>query len=242
MLCQRWSTKSSAALKVPRTLSTLSKVARCAFLLLCCCNASAQATSNIPVLHQAESIGANEPDEQWAFSASVYVYFPPKAGNYLQPTLTADHDWLHLEVRYNYEELDTGSAWVGYNFGGGDKMEWEFSPMLGAVFGKLSGVAPGYRGSLSWRRLELYSEGEYIIDTVDSSASYFYNWSELSLSLLERFRVGAVIQHTHVYQTDREIQRGVLVGLSYKRADLTGYVFNPDDHNPTVVIALSVSW
>jgi hypothetical protein len=32
------------------------------------------------------------------------------------------------------------------------------------------------------------------------------------------------------------------VGLSYKRADLTGYVFNPGDHNPTVVIALSVSW
>jgi len=113
--------------------------------------------------------------------------------------------------------------------------------MLGAVFGELFGVAPGYRGSLSWQTLELYTEGEYIIDTADSSASYFYNWSELSLGLFDLLRIGVVMQHTHVYQSDREIQRGVLAGLSYKRADLTGYVLNPD-HAPTVVIALSVSW
>ena len=173
----------------------------------------------------------------------MYGYFPPEAGSYVQPTLSADHDWLHLEGRYNYEELDTGSAWLGHNFsGGGEQIQWEFSPMLGAVFGKLTGVAPGYRGSLSWRRIELSSEGEYIIDTADSSASYFYNWSELSLGLLDRFRIGVAVQHTHAYQTERDVQRGVLAGLSYKNADLTGYIFNPDDHIPAVMIAVSMSW
>jgi hypothetical protein len=145
-------------------------------------------------------------------------------------------------LRYNYEALDTGSAWLGYNFSGGGNVKWEFTPMLGAIFGKVRGVAPGYEGSLSWLGLEFYTEGEFVIDTTDSSASYFYNWSELSLSLLDRWRVGLVAQHTHVYQTDREVQRGLLVGLSYKSADLTGYVFNPDDSRPTVVIALRVSW
>ena len=174
-------------------------------------------------------------------AASVYVYFPPDAGNFLQPTLTADHEWVHLEARYNYEERDTGSVWLGYNLSGGRQLEWTFSPMLGAVFGKLSGVAPGYRGSLSWQTLELYSEGEYVIDTANSSASYFYNWSELSLGMFDRLRIGVVVQHTHVYQSKREIQRGVLAGFSYQRVDLTGYFFNPD-HAPTVVIALSVSW
>jgi len=172
----------------------------------------------------------------------MYGYFPPESADYLQPTLTADRDWVHLEVRYNYEALETGSAWFGYNLAGGDGLKWEFTPLFAGIFGKVSGVAPGYEGSLSWRGLELYSEGEFVVDTSDASTSYFYSWSELSLSVLERWRVGLVTQHTRVYQTDREIQRGLLVGLSFGRGELTGYVFNPDDSKPAVVIALRVGW
>ncbi len=192
-------------------------------------------------MHQAESVGSRDPREQWNFSASVYGYVPPDTQNYLQPTLTADRAWLHLEARYNYEALDSGSAWFGYNFSGGDEVEWGFSPMLGGVFGKLTGVATGYHGSLRWRRLELYSEGEYVVNTADSSASYFYNWSELSFGVLNWLSVGAAVQHTRVYESDREIQRGLLAGFSYKRADVTGYIFNPD-RSPTIVVALRLSW
>jgi len=193
-----------------------------------------------PRLVESRDPGASE--EAWSFSAAVSAYFPPNTGNYLQPTLTADHGWLHLEARYNYEALDTASAWLGYNFSGGDEVEWDFSPMLGGVFGKLSGVAPGYEASLRWRRLELYSEGEYVVDTAESSASFFYNWSELTLSALDWLRIGVVAQHTRVYQTGRDIQRGLLVRFSYRRIELTANVFNPDDSNPTFVIALRTSW
>ena len=233
---------TSAAMRVPKTPLTLFQVARCGCLLVYCSHAPAQTTSDAPAQHQAVPVDPTEPEEQWTFSASMYAYFPPNARDYLQPTVTADHEFLHLEARYNYEALDSGSVWIGYNFSGGQKLEWQFSPMLGGIFGKLTGVAPGYEASLTWRRVELYSEGEYVIDTANSSGSYFYNWSELSLSALDWFRVGAVIQHTHVYQTDREIQRGLLVRLSYKHTVLTGYVFNPDDSTPTIVIALRMSW
>lgn len=214
---------------------------RLALLLFLCGQASAQTTS-MPVPQQAGAAGAAAPNEKWSFAASVYTYFTPDSGNYLQPTLTADRDSLHLEARYNYEERDTGSAWVGYNFSGGDKVVWEFSPLLGGIFGKLTGVGPGYRGSLQWRRLEFDSEGEYVIDTADPSASYFYNWSELRLGLHHRFWVGVVTQRTRAYESDRQIQRGLLAGFSYQRADLVGYLFNPDDSKRFVVIALSLSW
>jgi hypothetical protein len=202
-------------------------------LLLCCSHASAQTTASTPIPHR---------EEQWTFAASVYGYFPPESANYLQPTLTADRDWLHLEVRHNYEALDTGSAWLGYNLAGGDGLKWEFTPLIAGIFGKVNGVAPGYEGSLSWRRIELYSEGEFVIDAAGASASYFYNWSELTLSVLERWRVGWVTQHTRAYQAEREIQRGLLVGLSFDRGEVAGYVFNPDDGKPTVVISLRASW
>ena len=114
--------------------------------------------------------------------------------------------------------------------------------MLGGVFGDASGVAVGYKGSVSWWKLELYSEGEYVFDTGRSSDSFFYNWSELTLSPVEWFRFGIVTQRTRAYRTDRDIQRGVLLGFSWKKVEVTGYVLNPDDDHPTFIVAVAVSF
>jgi len=186
---------------------------------------------------------AKEADEKtWSFSASAYTYAVPDSRNYVQPTFTADRQGLHLEARYNYEDLDTGSVWVGYNFHFGEKLSLDFTPMLGGVFGDTTGIAPGYRGTMSWWKLILYSEGEYVFDTGDRSASFFYNWSELSFSPVEWFRFGLVAQRTRAYESDRDVQRGFLFGFSYRPADLTTYVFNPDKDKPTVVVAAGVNF
>jgi hypothetical protein len=104
------------------------------------------------------------------------------------------------------------------------------------------GIAPGYKGSLSWWKLSLYSEGEYVFDTGNSSHSFLYNWSELTLAPVEWFRFGLVTQRTRVYETDREIQRGVLAGFTYKKASLTAYVLNPDESQPTVAVAVGLNF
>ena len=52
--------------------------------------------------------------------------------------------------------------------------------------------------------------------------------------------VRLVTQRTRVYQTERDIQRGLLVGFSYRKISVTTYVFNPDDAKPTVVLGVSV--
>jgi hypothetical protein len=181
-------------------------------------------------------------ESKWSFSASVYTYIVPDARDYVQPTLTADLDWLHLEARYNYEALETGSVWVGYNFSGGNNLKWEFTPMLGGVFGNITGIAPGFKGSLSWWKLELYSESEYVVDTGDFSGNFFYNWSELTLAPVDWFRFGLATQRTRVYKSDLDIQRGVLGRFSFKKGDLTTYVFNPDQSTPTVVVAVGFNF
>jgi hypothetical protein len=204
---------------------------------------SQSAATNNPAATDAPPL-AIEPgsEKSWSVGLSIYGYIVHDSPDYVQPTLTLDRNWLHLEARYNYEALETGSTWVGYNFSGGNKLAWELTPMLGAVFGNVTGVAPGYSGSLSWWKLGLYSEGEYVFNTRDSSLSFFYNWSELTLAPFEWFRFGLVTQHTQAYQTDREIQRGFLVGFSYKIATFTTYVFNADEGKPTVVLALGLSF
>ena len=211
-------------------------------LALCAGKALGQTTTNAPVATNAQPPAIENDANTWSFSATVMGYLVPDSRDYVQPTITADRGWLHLEARYNYENLETGSAWLGYNFGGGKKLAWELTPMLGAVFGNTTGIAPGYKGSLSWWKLELYSESEYVVDTGDSSGSFFYNWSELTLSPLDWLRFGLVTQRTRAYQTDRDIQRGFLVGLAYKKFSFTTYVFNPDESKPTLVLAAGVNF
>jgi hypothetical protein len=195
----------------------------------------AQTTTNPP-----PSAIEPESEKNWSFSAYVYGYIVPEDRDYAQPTLTADYHYLHLEARYNYEDYDTASLWVGANFSGGKELTWEITPMLGGAFGHTSGFAPGYKGTLSWWKLSLYSEGEFLVDTDDTSNSYFYNWSELTISPWDWLRLVLVTQRTRVYKSDRDVQRGLLAGVTYKRVDFTTYVFNPDDSEPLVVIAAGI--
>src|SRR6266513_4980172 len=156
-------------------------------------NALAQEMTNAPVStakDTAPALSKEAEEKAWSFSASVSTYILPNDQEYVQPTLTADRGWLHLETRYNDENLETGSAWVGYNFSGGKKLEWEVTPMLGGVFGNTSGIAPGYEFSLAYWKFDLSSEGEYVFDVGTSEGCFFYSWSELSISPVDWFRFG----------------------------------------------------
>ena len=190
-----------------------------------------------PALGQTAATGS----AGWSFSAAAYAYFVPEDDDFLVPIVTADKGKLHLEARYQYEAPDTGSIWAGANFSGGTALEWEMTPILGLVFGDVDGLAPGYKGSLSWKSLELYSEGEYVFDFAGSEGSFFYNWSELTVSPVDWLRVGIATQRTRAYESDREIQRGLMAGFSFGLATATAYVMNPDD-DPTVIVSLGVEF
>ncbi len=191
---------------------------------------------------QEASPPAGPEKEAWAFNASVYGYFPPEDLHYAQPTVTADRGALHLEARYNYEALKSGSAWIGWNLETGKELKLNATLMAGGVVGDLRGVAPGYELTLAWKAFELYSEGEYVIDTADSSGNFFYNWAQLGWSPLEWLSVGLVSQRTRAYHTGLDVQRGLFVGFTYKSLSLNVYVFNPGWETPTVVSSLAVSF
>jgi hypothetical protein len=177
--------------------------------------------------------------KEWSFSLAAFGYLVPNDQSYGSPTFTADHQWLHLEARYNYENQQTGSLWAGYNFSVGQRVTLEIAPMFGVVFGKTTGVAPGYNLLVGYRKLELTSQGEYVYDTGDQSGSFFYTWNELVYSPVEWFHAGLVAQRTRAYQTPLDVQRGFSGGFVYKHADFTTYVFNAGWTDPTVVLALT---
>jgi hypothetical protein len=209
-------------------------LALAALIVLCAAAAHAQ--------EAASSAAAPDEKAKWEYSASVYGYFIPEDTDYAQPTVIADHGALHLETRYNYEGPRTGSAWVGWNVGVGDKLRLDATLMAGGVFGDTRGVAPGYELTLSYGRFELYSEGEYVFDTQDKGNSFFYNWAQLGYSPLEWLTVGLASQRTRAYQTSLDVQRGFFVGFTCRNVKLNVFVFNPGWETPTVVTSLAVSF
>ena len=158
------------------------------------------------------------------------------------PIVTGDRGALHLEGRYNYEALEAASAWIGYNLSTGNEVTLDFTMMAGGVFGSTTGIALGYEGTLSWKQLELYSEGEYLFDVEDPAGNFFYNWSQLSYAPAEWVFFGVVTQRTRVYDTGRDLNRGPFLGFAYKAVNLTTFVINPDDAAATVIVAFEVGF
>ncbi|MBV9442467.1 MAG: hypothetical protein JO217_07205 [Acidobacteriaceae bacterium] len=179
------------------------------------------------------------PSKEWDFLLSTFGYLVPNDLSYAQPTVNADHNWLHLEGRYNYENQKTGSLWAGYNFSAGHDLEFQVTPKFGVVFGNMTGVAPGYEASLAYKKIELLSEGEYVFDTRNSNNNFFYSWDELIFSPVRWCHFGLVSQHTKAYQTRLDVQRGVSLGFAYRNLDYTTYIFDSGSSNPTVVLALT---
>lgn len=175
---------------------------------------------------------------EWTLSASAYTYAVPHAQVYVNPNFTADRGRLHLEARYNYESLETGSLWLGYNLSLGEKVVFELTPMVGGVFGRVNGIAPGYLAALTYKKLDISTQGEFLISTGDREDSFFYTWSELGYSPVGWFRGGLVVQRTKVYNEAFDIQRGLMAGFSYKKVDFVTYVFNLEKSEQTVVTAV----
>lgn len=187
----------------------------------------------------AAQLADDEPDRVWSLSAAVAVYVLPDEGNFAQPTFAADRGALHLETRYNYEALRTASLWVGYAMRGGQRVQWELTPMVGAVFGATDGIAPGYLASVSWWKLDAYTEGEYVLART-SDDGFVYHWSEAAIAPVHWLRGGMATQRTRAYETARAIQRAPFVNVLVGRFDAAAFVFIANGSKPAWV--LSVGW
>jgi len=196
----------------------------------------------IVVVVAGQSLAQQTPDSDaplpvpWKVALTVSGYLLPDQSDYIDPVLTADHRWLHLEARYNYENLRTGSLWAGYNFHAGNELALAITPMVGGIFGRTAGIAPGFEASLSYKRFELSISNEYVFDLRNKSGNFYYSWPQLTYSVTNWFVVGLVAQHTKPFQTKLDTQRGFLVGFSHKRASFTAYIFNVGWTDPSTVL------
>jgi len=187
---------------------------------------------------------------EWEFALSTFTYLAQHERDYANPNFSADYGRLHLEARYNYEALKTGSVWIGCNFPRftiGKDLEINATPMLGGVFGDITGVAPGYSIEASYKIIKASTQGEYSFDAGNNSGDFFYSWSEFSASLpkADCVRAGLVVERTQA-SGNSEVRRGPLVGFKHKckdkDVDLTVYWLAPGSREATFVFAVTVEF
>ncbi|HET8948389.1 MAG TPA: hypothetical protein VFQ07_15520 [Candidatus Polarisedimenticolia bacterium] len=179
---------------------------------------------------------------EWEYAVVGNGYLFPGEGDFLLGIGTADRGALHLEARWNYEDRGTGSALAGWNFSGGEKVEWAVTPLFGVAAGDTDAVLGGVELSLGWKRLDYYFEGEVAYDLHDSADNFVYGWSELGYRPVDWLRVGLVGQRTRVVDTGLDVQRGLLAQGIAGRFTFGADWFNPGSDDEFVVAILEVSF
>ena len=119
-------------------------------------------------------------ESEWECSLSTSTYLVQNGRDYANPNLVVDRDWLHLEARYNYEAIKTGSLWLGYNFSVGKKLVLEAAP-CSAACSETSPESPQAIRSRSVTSQSSSSLKASISSMLETrSGNFFYSWSELS--------------------------------------------------------------
>lgn len=181
-------------------------------------------------------------DSSWAFSVSGLYYFIPDDKNSTTLIGTADHNRLHLEGRYNYEDRKTGSLFAGWRLEAGRKLQLAVTPMAGIVFGNTNGAAPGLELELNYKKFDYYSETEYVLDFSGLESNFLYTWGELGFSPVEPLRMGFVYQRTRLYHNDFEVQKGLFALFSFWKLTAGAYCFNPFSKDDIFIASVSIDF
>jgi hypothetical protein len=196
----------------------------------------------VVLFFHAVAVYADDGAAKWSGSVTGYYYAMRDEPDFGVGVASINRGALHLEGRYNYEARDSGSVFVGWNFSGGDRVTFQFTPIFGVLFGDSRGVIPGFEASVAYGPVDFYVEAEYVADSGNHDESYFYAWSEVGWKPTDWLRLGLVGQRTHTVHTDRDLQRGLFAQILTGSFTFGIYAFNPDSSSRYVIGALGVAF
>jgi hypothetical protein len=173
---------------------------------------------------------------EWTFDASAFVFDPRRDNAFVSPVLSAGRGTLHLEARWNYEDLDTGSLFLGHTFEFGGSVSGSVAPMIGVVAGATDGLAPGLELEIGWRRFLFSSESEVILDAHDADDNFLFTWLEGTVEAGRGVSLGFAAQRTKAFETGLDLQRGPMLAYAAERGWLGLYWFNPDRSDDQMLV------
>ncbi|MEP7254509.1 MAG: hypothetical protein ABI666_01970 [Ferruginibacter sp.] len=149
---------------------------------------------------------------------------------------------LYTEMRYNYEDRNTASVYVGKNFSDEKTISYSVKPMLGIVFGKFNGGSIALNVDADYKKLYISMQTQYTISKDEVTENFFFNWTEIGYQPVKWFYTGLSTQLTKIYKRNPEAEYGILVAFSLKKITIPIYVFSPLSNNRNFIIGINTEW
>lgn len=183
------------------------------------------------------------------FSQSVinfeqyHVVNPGQPYSYM-PVMNYQHssNW-YAEARYNYEDIETFSLYLGkaFTFGKND-LSCSLVPMLGGSVGRFNGISTGLNIDMEYDKFFFSSQSQYSRSTNQCSQSFTYSWSEVGYQSLKWLYAGLSVQHTYDRVIGNELQPGVMIGFTFNRFTIPVYTFEPFNSGRNFIVGLTMEW
>ncbi len=176
-------------------------------------------------------------------SVQQYYYYYKGSPVTFAPIVSYQSDnKLYFEGRFNYEDINTASFYVGRTFDAGSDLSVSFTPIAGAVFGFYKGASLGANVYVNYKRLNLYHQPQYTVSIDSRENNFLYSWSDLSIDITDHFAVGLSAQHTKMYFEKGMLEKGVMVQFAFKNWSLPIYSYNPASADRYFLIGLTYEW
>lgn len=168
-------------------------------------------------------------------SGRPYLYMPVM--HYLHSS-----NW-YAEARYNYEDAETFSLYLGKAITGGKNLNYSIIPMLGGSVGRFQGVSTGLNVDLDYNKFFFSSQSQFSRSTSQHGEYFLYSWSEIGYQGLKWLYAGLSVQHTHDRFSGNTVQPGMMVGFTFNRFTIPVYTFDPFNNNGrNFIVGVTMAW
>jgi len=175
-------------------------------------------------------------------------YFYVRKGSALTPVLIAhvQNEKWYGEVRYNYEEIKTFSAYAGKIFSDEQKTHsYSIIPIIGIVTGKFKGYSLGLDVTFTENNFFFCSQSQYTFSSNDHYENFMYSWSELGYEASQWIYAGLALQHLQLFQKEGEPMSydfGAMIGFKLGKWTIPIYSFSPINNNRYFILGLNLEF
>lgn len=172
-----------------------------------------------------------------------YCYVKNKQMKTLVPIVNYESTrHLYVEARYNYEEVNTFSLYVGKSFSKTSDLKYSITPMLGGVVGKFKGLSSGLNAVVEFGDIFFSTQSQYTVSFIDSGSDFLFSWSELGYQPWEWFYLGVTTQQTYMPQgKTMESEPGFFIGFTAGTWTFPLYMFKPMSTSNYFVLGVNFS-
>ena len=149
----------------------------------------------------------------------------------------------YAEARYNYEDAETFSLYLGKAITGGKSLNYSIVPMLGGSVGRFQGVSTALNIDMDYHKFFFSSQSQYSRSTIQYGEYFLYSWSEIGYQGLKWLYAGLSVQHTYDRLAGNELQPGMMIGFTFNKFTIPVYTFDPFNNNGrNFVVGVTMSW